>query len=304
MATPNQSSQSGDFALFREWVQSTYGSDADSIIRQAVEDSFKPGGLEENNDIFQAWVRIGRPSAESTPQRQEEQRQAIVEQMRASLAATGQLPFSEFGEQAPFLEARGFERVTEGPFGFPLSEEEQFFRQGVTAPTPEEASAEQFDAQMANAQRIADVTGASMEDVFASLTGTPTAPPAGAIGLTPAQEEQQRQANQQFGLQTAQFEFQQRKLAQDQRNALLGNQIAQASQGQIARAQLSESQIRQQEQANFAKQFEEFRRQVLSGTAPRGFFTRQALSSAPNPFAPFGIGQRPISEDIDEVKNE
>ena len=46
---------------FREWVRETYGDRADLIIRQAIEDSFKSGGLEANNVYFQAWVEAGRP---------------------------------------------------------------------------------------------------------------------------------------------------------------------------------------------------------------------------------------------------
>jgi len=85
--------------------------------------------------------------------------------------------------------------------------------------------------------------------------------------------------------QQAQFAFQQQKLEQERRDAIIGAQLARATQRQIAGAQMSERDIQRQIDEARAEGFESFRQQVLSGVAPRGYFMREFMRTEPNPFA-------------------
>jgi len=141
---------------------------------------------------------------------------------------------------------------------------------------PQPTFEEDLAATEEKAELISGLTGASVADIIAALTGTP-APAGEDPGLALKQEE--------LALAREQFAFQQQKLEQERRDAIIGAQLARATQRQIAGAQMSERDIQRQIDEARAEGFESFRQQVLSGVAPRGYFMREFMRTEPNPFA-------------------
>ncbi len=160
---------------------------------------------------------------------------------------------------------------------------QEILRTGQPFPPPQPLQTQpgggEFDQLLQRAQEIAAITGRPVEDVFASLTGTPTQVPAEDTGITEFQQAQLDFQNRQLTEQT--------RIAEQQRiNALRGQFGEQAARRGLGLIQRSEADIERAAQERFSSQFESFRQQVLSGTAPRGFFAREALRGVTNPFTP------------------
>ncbi len=88
--------------------------------------------------------------------------------------------------------------------------------------------------------------------------------------------------------------FEQAAAEQNRINALRGQFGTQAAARGLGLIQRTEADIERAAQQRFASQFESFKSQILSGTAPRGFFSREALRGEVNPFVadPFTIQDR------------
>ncbi len=118
--------------------------------------------------------------------------------------------------------------------------------------------------------------------------------PDGSVNFVPIGQAPREDAGitefQQAGLDLREREFQTQLQQNEQQriNALRAQFGSAAGQRQFlqAQGQRTEADISRGIQADFAKQFEAFRQQVLGGTAPRGFFQREALRGEANPFAP------------------
>ncbi len=268
MATPSRAGQPIEFEPFRRWVIATYGDRADLIIRQAIEDSFKVGGVEANNEFYQAWVSNGKPGARE------------AERITAPPEFTAQFPGIPPVQERGILGERTLEVLERFQPKPPIGGVAQILGEPEGGEEPEKDTAGSVVETVENGRRIV-----RRFDENGNLFDVQDIGPAGDSAQL---EQQAGQFAQTFGLQQARFQFEQQQAEQNRINALRAQFGSAAAQRQFlaAQGQRTEADISRGIQAGFAKQFEAFRQQVLGGTAPRGFFQREALRGEVNPFAP------------------
>ena len=256
-----------EFERFREWVQATYGDRADLIIREAIGDSFRTGGLAANNEFYQAWVSAGKPARSVTG---DEAREATIPFQLQPEQIRRLEPSAQIGlDRADLNRQRNAERTALG-----LSEKQ------LTG----DDTVEILKQEIASLGLIKDQIALEGRD----------------RGISEFQQATLAQQQSQFltteGRLTADRLNEQRKIQ-------LGAQFAAGTQELIRQSIRSrEGGATEADLAQIAfDEFERLRGQIAD--TPRNFFQNQLIRQRRNPFDRF-LQDRDVGEELDVAKRD